>query len=205
MLDDDGGGHVSAGEFGKFMARGAEPNAGEDRRDGLADPVRDVVEPWSQHATSCVCCYVRPSGGASDAPAPHTSFFLEVHISTWPREASLKLTFVRRGPQVETTSVAAGVVLSNGLVRQSVDFGNVPVDQTREVVVAVQSRLALPAHLALEPLCPAGPFSVLNAPPALEPGASAELTLRCVTRGTPVWPWAEEGGGGVVQPYCALP
>mmetsp|Transcript_13263 Transcript_13263/g.44213 ORF Transcript_13263/g.44213 Transcript_13263/m.44213 type:complete len:1380 (-) Transcript_13263:173-4312(-) len=156
VLDDDGGGHVSAGEFGKFMARGAEPNAGEDRRDGLADPVRDVVEPRSQHATSCVCCYVRPSGGASDAPAPHTSFFLEV----------------------ETTSVAAGVVLSNGLVRQSVDFGNVPVDQTREVVVAVQSRLALPAHLALEPLCPAGPFSVLNAPPALEPGASAELTLR---------------------------
>ena len=65
----------------------------------------------------------------------------------------MKLTFVRRGPQVETTSVAAGVVLSNGLVRQSVDFGNVPVDQTREVVVAVQSRLALPAHLALEPLC----------------------------------------------------
>jgi hypothetical protein len=111
-------------------------------------------EPWSSNVSSCIPCFMRPAG---------TPFI--------DRSTTL---FV----EVETTTVAPSLLLGNGSVRQTIDFGAVPLGQEEPALIKVRSLLDRPLWLVAQPLAPSGPFSLLNGAPELGPHGAAELFLR---------------------------
>ena len=153
------------GEGGEGEGEGGEGEGGEGEGEGEgggeeAEPAEEEAaaeaeppEPWSVHQDLKLACFVKGDGQPYD---PEQTLYIGV----------------------ETVAIEAALLLGNGAVRQTHQYGAVPVGQLRTTTVMVRNCTAREVQLVAQPLDPTGPFSLLDALPLLAPHACAELQLR---------------------------
>lgn len=150
---DGVGAEIEAGDAAPAAGGASDALGARVGEVGSAGPSRGD-EPWSSHVSSCIPCFIRPTGTSFTDRS--TTLYVEVH----------------------TTCVAPSLLLGNGFVHQTVDFGAVPLGQEEPVLIKVRSLLDRSTRLFAQPLAPSGPFSLVNGAPELGPHGSAELFLR---------------------------
>ena len=150
--EGDGGEGEGEGEGGEGEGEG-EGEGGEEAEPEEEAAEAEPPEPWSVHQDLKLACFVNGEGQPYD---PEQTLYIGV----------------------ETVAIEAALLLGNGAVRQTHQFGAVPVGQLRTTTVMVRNCTAREVQLVAQPLDPTGPFSLLDALPLLGPHACAELQLR---------------------------